>query len=144
MGSWKNDSTIREGSDSSSPDTLLERFSRSFKNTPKVYHLFCDYCDYKEKDADEIGRKGNSIRSSTEGRWLSRRQGLEKEKEAGLRRIPLQPASILYHNELFKKKSKEFYSSSVQVPDEKVKNPCKTHPENVGNEQDGCCLRNLP
>jgi hypothetical protein len=28
--------------------------------------------------------------------WLSRRQGLEKE--AGLRRIPLQPASILYYN----------------------------------------------
>jgi hypothetical protein len=26
-------------------------------------------------------------------RWLVRRQGLKKEKEAGLRRIPLQPAA---------------------------------------------------
>jgi len=37
-------------------------------------------------------------------RWLSRRQGLEKE--AGLRRIPLQPADRLYYNEENNKKSK--------------------------------------
>jgi hypothetical protein len=39
------------------------------------------------------------------GCWLSRRQGLEKE--AGLRRIPLQPAVCLYYNEINIKKSKK-------------------------------------
>jgi hypothetical protein len=37
--------------------------------------------------------------------WLSRRQGLEKE--AGLRRIPLQPAVCIYYNEINIKKSKK-------------------------------------
>jgi len=39
------------------------------------------------------------------GCWLSRRQGLEKE--AGLRRIPLQPAVCLHYNEINNKKSKK-------------------------------------
>jgi hypothetical protein len=39
------------------------------------------------------------------GCWLSRRQGLEKE--AGLRRIPLQPAVCLYYKEINIKKSKK-------------------------------------
>jgi hypothetical protein len=37
----------------------------------------------KKRHLDEIWKR----------RWLVRRQGLKKEKEAGLRRIPLQPAA---------------------------------------------------
>src|SRR4030042_330943 len=42
-------------------------------------------------------------------RWLVRRQGLKKEKEAGLRRIPLQPAALVYYRCFFFQKSKKIF-----------------------------------
>src|SRR4030042_5856273 len=42
-------------------------------------------------------------------RWLVRRQGLKKEKEAGLRRIPLQPAALTYYRCFFFQKSKKIF-----------------------------------
>src|SRR4030042_2399153 len=42
-------------------------------------------------------------------RWLVRRQGLKKEKEAGLRRIPLQPAALTYYKFFFFQMSKKIF-----------------------------------
>jgi hypothetical protein len=43
------------------------------------------------------GRKSILTDELSRRRWLVRRQGLKKEKEAGLRRIPLQPAALSYY-----------------------------------------------
>jgi hypothetical protein len=45
-------------------------------------------------------------------RWLVRRQGLKKEKEAGLRRIPLQPAAYSYYRKFIFQMSKEIFTFS--------------------------------
>jgi len=45
-------------------------------------------------------------RNRMKRRWLSRRQGLEKE--AGLRRIPLQPAAYFHYNDKKSKMSKKY------------------------------------
>jgi hypothetical protein len=48
-------------------------------------------------------------------RWLVRRQGLKKEKEAGLRRIPLQPAALTYYSDIFLKKSKKILKFFITI-----------------------------
>jgi hypothetical protein len=45
------------------------------------------------RTARRRGDDNMAKRPKRKWRWLVRRQGLKKEKEAGLRRIPLQPAA---------------------------------------------------
>jgi hypothetical protein len=51
-----------------------------------------------------------SARRTLKRRWLVRRQGLKKEKEAGLRRIPLQPAALIYYKNIYFAMSKNIFS----------------------------------
>jgi len=70
--------------------------------------------DQNRRTATEIKRivikrterwnKGFGLKCLEKKCWLSRRQGLEKE--AGLRRIPLQPAGYSHYNEEKNKMSK--------------------------------------
>jgi hypothetical protein len=63
-------------------------------------YRFKKNCDKKTGWQDRM----KNTQKSQKKCWLSRRQGLEKE--AGLRRIPLQPAVCSYYNEEKNKMSK--------------------------------------